>query len=133
LLKYAKANYAKGKLIIWGSSYSAALSIKLASEYPKTVNTVLSFSPGEYFSKPGKNHIAEAAKTIHFPVFITSAKNEASKWAGIYGAIPSKSKQKFVPTTAGNHGSRALWKRFPDSKDYWAAVNGFLKQFLPNP
>ncbi len=52
-MQYAKANYAQGKLIAWGSSYSAALVIKLASQHGDVVDGVLSFSPGEYFGRLG--------------------------------------------------------------------------------
>ena len=132
-LKYIKDNYAKGKIIIWGSSYSSALVIPLASEYTDLVSGVLSFSPGEYFARQGKSktYITDAAKKLSCPVFITSAKNEKPNWENVFKAIPSKTKMSFLPETKGNHGSRALWERFSDSKDYWKAVKEFLnKNFL---
>lgn len=129
-LDYVHKMYAPKILIIWGSSYSAALSLKLAAEYEEIVDGVLSFSPGEYFEKLGKSKtfIIESAANLKCPVFITSAKNEKDNWEPIYNAIPSKDKIYFLPKTKGNHGSRALWEEFKDSKDYWTAV----KQFLMN-
>lgn len=129
-LKYARKNYAEKELVLWGSSYSAALSLVVAGKHPKLCDRVLSFAPGEYFGRFGKSNtwVQENAKNIKVPVFITSAKNEFPRWEKIYRSIPGKKNQKFVPTTKGNHGSRALWNRFNDSKDYWKAVKTFLKK-----
>lgn len=127
-IEYAKKYYAEGNLIIWGSSYSAALVLKYAGESTNNVNGVLSFSPGEYFSSQGKSKtwITESASKIDIPVFITSAKGEKSSWSSIFAAIPSEQKVSFLPATAGNHGSRALWSKFGDSVYYWDAVEKFL-------
>ena len=126
---YAKERLAKGKLIIWGSSYSAALVLKYAGDHPD-MDGVLSFSPGEYFTGQGKSntYVTDAAAKIEAPVFITSAKGEKESWSGIYDAIPSEKKAYFLPETEGNHGSRALWEKFNDSEAYWAAVDAFLKE-----
>lgn len=131
-LKYARENYADGKLIVWGSSYSASLVLRIAGENPDLVDGVVSFAPGEYFGRLGKpgDWIASSAKKIKVPVFITSAKNEVARWEAIYNAIEGDSKTKYVPKTAGNHGSRALWKEFDDSAHYWEKVEAFVGDFL---
>ncbi|KZS41634.1 hypothetical protein AWE51_19740 [Aquimarina aggregata] len=121
---YVKKTYKPKKLIIWGSSYSSALVLKYAGDYPDAIDAALSFSPGEYFGD--KKFITKSASHIKAPVFITSAQNEKESWSGIYDVIPSNKKQSFLPKTKGNHGARALWDKFPDSKEYWAAVKGFL-------
>lgn len=127
-LRYAKSQYSESKTIAWGSSYSAALVLHIAGVQPELVDGVLAFAPGEYFSKQGKSKswIQETAVNIDVPVFITSARNEQCNWLAIYAAIPAKQKTTFIPTTQGNHGSRALWEQFDDSEDYWDAVNAFL-------
>jgi len=133
-VRYARSHYVKGKLVVWGSSYSAALVIKLAGDHPDLVDGVVSFSPGEYFSRFGKpsTWIRSSAAKIHKPVFVTSGKHETGRWTDIFVAIPSKSKIAFVPSTKGNHGSRALWSKFSDSKAYWQAVTTFLNtHFAP--
>ncbi len=48
---YAQKQFPKAKIILWGSSYSAALVLRLASQYGRQIAAVLSFSPGEYFKK----------------------------------------------------------------------------------
>jgi dienelactone hydrolase len=127
-IAYAKKKYNKAsQLIIWGSSYSAGLVLKIAGERDD-IGAVLAFSPGEYFKKMGKpaDWIAQSAKGIEIPVFITSAKLEKKKWWKISEAIPSTQKALFLPTKLGKHVSRALWKEFADHKEYWKAVKSFL-------
>ena len=127
-VKFAKKKHAKGKVILWGSSYSSALVLQIAGSEKKLVDGVLSFAPREYFGRFGKpgNWITQAAKSIKCPAFITSAKREKPQWQAIYDAIPGKNKAFFLPEAEGQHGSRALWKQFPESGDYWKAVKDFL-------
>ncbi len=82
--KYAKENLGIGKLIVWGSSYSAALSFVLCSKYQNDVLGMLAFAPGEYFESAGKgsDYIRRHAAKITVPVFVTSAKDEHKKWQG---------------------------------------------------
>jgi len=123
-IEYVKKEYPKAKkIIIWGSSYSSSLVLKLAGERDD-IDAALAFSPGEYFKK--KDYITEAAKKIQIPVFITSAKSEKKYWWDIYNVIPSKQKQYFLPEKGGQHGSRALWEKFPEHADYMKAVEKFL-------
>lgn len=130
-LKLVHKQYATGKVLLWGSSYSSALALRIAGSQPDLVDGVLAFAPGEYFARAGKSKtwIAESAKNIADPVFITSAKDEYANWKAIFAAVPVDAKTKFVPKTKGNHGSRALWVQFDDSQDYWVAVKAFLAQF----
>ncbi len=130
-LKWAKQRNPDSKIILWGSSYSSALSLRIAGEHPELLDGVLAFAPGEYFARLGKpkDWIARSAKNITVPAFITSAKAEARNWKSIFDAIPGNSKVKFLPRTTGNHGSRALWERFSDHADYWTSVKEFLSQF----
>ncbi|WP_299769780.1 alpha/beta fold hydrolase [uncultured Dokdonia sp.] len=122
---YVKKTYNPKKIIIWGSSYSSSLVLKYAGDNPNTIDAVLSFSPGEYFGD--KNFITSSTKTIQDPVFITSSKGEVKSWSHMYNVIPSKTKKLYIPRTAGNHGSRALWSTFDDNDGYWVAVKKFLK------
>ena len=130
-LKWVHQNQATDKVILWGSSYSSALALRIAGEHPDLADGVLSFAPGEYFIRFGKPNdwIASSAAKIKVPAFITSAKNEWNNWKRIYEAVPGDKKVKFLPETAGNHGSRALWKKFGDHDAYWTSVKGFLEQF----
>jgi len=127
-IDYVKKNYPKAsKTIIWGSSYSSALVLKIAGDRTD-IDAVLAFAPGEYFERLGKsNHyIVDSAQHINIPVFITSAKLEKENWWNIFQKIPSKNKQYFLPVTKGQHGSRALWEKFKEHQLYWKAVRQFL-------
>ena len=126
-VKYARSTLSTGKLIIWGSSYSAALSLRLAADI-KGVDAVVSFSPAEYFASQGmpRDYISVEASKLNMPVFVSSAKSEKNSWWGIYVSIPTDKKQYFLPETAGNHGSKALWAKYSDSREYWKAVEAFL-------
>ncbi len=126
-IDYVKKKFNKAsKLIIWGSSYSSALVLKIAGDR-KDIDGALSFAPGEYFPNKGKDYVTKSAINITKPVFITSAKNEKNEWWEIYNKIPSSKKAYFLPNENGQHGSRALWEIFPEHKDYWKAVTEFLK------
>lgn len=129
-LDFVKRNYQPSKLIIWGSSYSSALSLKLAGDRSDEIDAVLAFAPGEYFRRLGKSadYVTTSARKIKKPTFITSAKSEKTNWWGIYEAIPTTDKQFYLPSTKGNHGSRALWEKFSDNSGYWEAVKKFLNK-----
>ncbi|MEN8106675.1 MAG: alpha/beta fold hydrolase [Pseudomonadota bacterium] len=132
-LAYARRHYGKDGVIAWGSSYSAALVLKVAGDSSGLVDGVLAFSPGEYFERAGESEIwiQTSAQHITVPVFITSSRNEADKWAAIFAAIESGNKTSFIPVTDGRHGSRALWKKYPDSDAYLDAVQVFLERYFP--
>ncbi|MFT7484696.1 MAG: dienelactone hydrolase [Candidatus Paceibacteria bacterium] len=132
-LEHARKIYAQGKLIAWGSSYSSALVLKVAGDHTKLVDGVLSFAPGEYFERFGKpsTWIAASAKNIKCPAFITSATKERQNWQPIFDAIPKGKKHFYLPDTAGQHGSRALWEKFDDNGGYWEAVEVFLEGSFP--
>ncbi len=125
-INYVKAHYAKGKVLGWGSSYSAALILKLSGDEPHIVDGILTFSPGEYFTP--RVSVADSAKHITVPVFITSTRKEQKKTQTLFDVIPSK-KTYFLPKTNGDHGSKALWEKFEEHQAYWAGVKTFLEQF----
>lgn len=127
-LHLVRARYPKAKSIAWGSSYSAALVLVLAGEKKDLIDGVLAFSPGEYFARFGKpkNFVRKATGAISVPVFLTAAQNEATELKAIGKAITAPGKQLFVPNTAGNHGSKALWAEKEDSAAYWTTVRTFL-------
>ncbi|MFK5981355.1 MAG: alpha/beta fold hydrolase [Flavobacteriaceae bacterium] len=122
--QYVKNELNAPKIIIWGSSYSAALVLYLGSQHPNELAGILSFSPGEYFKIDG-NEIKSYTSKITCPVFITSAKNEHDSWKEMYDLIPSE-KSYFLPEVKGKHGSKALWKENDEHEDYWKAVKTFL-------
>jgi pimeloyl-ACP methyl ester carboxylesterase len=123
---FERTHHPMSKVLVWGSSYSAALVFLLAAKDSKIAG-VLSFSPDEYL---GKDNLAKnAAKHVTAPVFITSARGEADAAKHILDTVASKDKVQFVPKGAGEHGSSALLLEPEASKEYWTAVEAFLATF----
>jgi len=123
-VSYSKSELKANKIIIWGSSYSAALVMYLGAKYKNDIAGILAFSPGEYF-KIGNQTFSSYASGITRPVFISSSKKEQSSWQAIYDAIPGE-KYFYLPESEGFHGSRALWKSKEGNEACWKAVTEFL-------
>jgi len=120
-------------VILWGSSYSAALVFRVAAANPGKVAAVLAFSPGEYLWSP--NLVHEAAAKLTVPVFVTSAKDadEIGAARSILAAVSGQTKVQFVPATAGIHGASSLRsdRNAAGAADYWTAVDAFLHRVAP--
>ena len=115
------------KVIVWGSSYSAAMAFILGSKYKAQISAILAFAPGEYFKIDDKS-ISDYAKNINYPVFITSAKSEEQYWRPIYNNLNTDDKDFYLPKDEGYHGSKALWTEYDGSDLYWEAVTKFLEK-----
>ena len=121
----------QGPVLVWGSSYSAGLVFALAAAHPGSVNAILAFSPGEYFS--GLN-VAQAAARVRVPVYVTSA-NDAGEVAAaqtIADAVPGGLAVQFVPKV-GSHGSSTLRADADPVGEAanWDAVTRFLDRVAP--
>jgi dienelactone hydrolase len=127
-LHWSRDNGHTGPVIVWGSSYSAALVLLFAARHPQDVAAVLAFSPGEYLG--GSDTVGHAAAQVAVPVFVTSAStpDEVAAAKVILAASPATLKVQFVPKLAGVHGSSTLRSdRNPKgAAENWAAVRDFL-------
>jgi len=124
-LKYAQKHLKSKEIIIWGSSYSAALTFYMASKYPEAIKAIIAFSPGEYF-EIGDQGIVDFAAQVKCPVFITSAKSEEAYWKGIFEVL-SDPKYFYLPKGEGFHGSRALWNEKEGHEEVWEEVKEYLR------
>jgi pimeloyl-ACP methyl ester carboxylesterase len=122
-----------GKVVLWGSSFSAGLALHLAGERSDLVDGVIAFSPGEYFASVGKgtNWIQECAPKVECPVFVTSARSQEADWKAIYAALAAKHKVSFLPSGPGANGSEALWEESEGHAEYWTALEAFLARAFP--
>lgn len=120
-------NHSGKKIIVLGSSYSAALLLKIAKANDK-LSAIALFSPGEYLN--GIN-LQKESEGISIPVFATSSKKESKDVAKLLTAIKPENKTIFVPSADGDHGSKVLWPTAPDKDEYWNAFEGFLKKIEP--
>lgn len=122
--------WAKGQklpIVLWGSSYSAALTVLVAAEHSE-LRGALVFSPGEYLEDKGA--VRRAAAEVTIPLFITSARepDELADAKAIYAAAASREKTLYTPDKGGAHGSVALTADAnPEgASGVWNAVNAFL-------
>lgn len=124
------ASRRKLPVVLWGSSYSASLAFVVAAEHPGQVRALLAFSPDEYFD--GKPSVAEAAKKLGMPVFVTSAQDakEIAAAKAVLDAVPGGFKRQFVPVEGGVHGSSTLnaEKNPKGAEAVWKEVLLFLEQ-----
>jgi dienelactone hydrolase len=130
-LAFARADKAAGPVIVWGSSYSAALAFVLAAKHRGEVAAVLAFSPGEYLDRTS---VRDAAARVDCPVFVTSASSADEEAAAqrILDAVPSALKRQYRPKI-GVHGSATLRvDRDPSGAEAnWQAVIAFLDDAVP--
>lgn len=129
-LAWSKAAAGGAPLLIWGSSYSAALVFLLAAQNPGAISGVLAFSPGEYLSR-GDAVEAAAAKVL-VPVFITQAsdREEVETAKKILDRVAAADKTQYIPTGGGVHGSATLMldQNPKGAEENWQAVLRFLDQ-----
>ena len=130
-LAFARAKASGKGVLVWGSSYSAALVFLLAAKHPGDVTAVLAFSPGEYIQ--GES-VRGAAARLAVPVFVTSAsdKSEIAAAKAVVAAVPAGKGTQFAPHN-GVHGSSTLRKsaNAAGHDENWSAVEAFLKQAAP--
>ncbi|MGD1845432.1 MAG: alpha/beta hydrolase [Salibacteraceae bacterium] len=81
------------KIILWGSSYSASLALKVAVGNDK-VSKVVAFSPGEYLKGVKlSQEIGDLAK----PTFVTSSAKEANDVRKLMKGVKPKYVTQFAP------------------------------------
>ena len=127
-LAWGRAHADGAPVIVWGSSYSAALVFLLAAKHPGELQGLLAFSPGEYLGKPGA--VRQAAQTLTVPVFIDQAGSaeEIDAARQILDAVPARDKTQFIAATRSVHGSATLRadRNAAGAEEHWAAVLAFL-------
>jgi alpha-beta hydrolase superfamily lysophospholipase len=118
-------------VVLWGSSYSAALVFEVAAEHADQVSAVIAFSPGEYLKQSGA--VARASAQVYAPIYVTSSPDEVDAARQILAASPAAAKTQFVPKF-GVHGSSTLIEaRDPKgAAENWDHVLAFLAA-LPKP
>ncbi len=126
-LEYA-GKRAKGKVVLWGSSYSSSLAIVVAAKRPDLTDAVVSVSPGEYFAEYGlsRDWVKEHAARLSVPALVMGPAEERTQALSIYDAIPEGNKRLFVPQKGGRHGSETLWQKTPGHEEFRSAVAEFL-------
>lgn len=115
----------KKPVVIFGSSYSASLALKIGRSNPN-VHAVVAFSPGEYFQPD--LILKDQLNGFDKPVFVACSQREFTYMGDLLSAIPENRKTIFKPQVGpGEHGSKALWASCPSSNEYWLALLLFFK------
>ena len=68
-LQWGKAEAQGAPLLLWGSSYSAALVFLIAARNQGWAAGILAFSPGEYLER--RRDVRSAAEKVTVPVFVS--------------------------------------------------------------
>ena len=130
-LAWGKSQAGGAPVLVWGSSYSAALVFQLAAAHGADIAALLAFSPGEYLGTG--DAVRKAAKDVRVPVFVTQAsdEDELAQSRQILAATASADKTLFVPPGRGVHGSSTLRsdRNAAGAEANWAAVLAFLNRF----
>jgi len=121
-IKWVK-NRSNEPVILFGSSFSASLSLLIAKNNPN-VKAVIAFSPGEFFT-PGIS-VQSEIQDLKKPVFVASSHRENPYIDTLLSFVPSTNKTIFAPKTGGEHGSKSLWSNNPNSQEYWLALTMFF-------
>jgi len=130
-LLWARENRAHGKLVLWGSGYSASLAVVMAAEHPDLIDGVVAVSAGEYFTAVGKSDtwVCENAARVTCPALFLSPRSDEGEWKAIFEALGTDARASVL--YEGPRGSRALWPDSPGSRDGWTAVETFLRARFP--
>jgi len=115
----------KKPIILFGSSFSASLSLIIAKENPD-IKAVIAFSPGEFFNPDFS--VESKIKDLNVSVFAASSSRENPYVKEILSYIPDTNKTIFAPEKGGEHGSKSLWKSNPNNQEYWLALTMFFSK-----
>lgn len=112
-----------GPIIPWGSSASTYHALHLAADFPRAVEAVIVYSPGEYH--PSDTTLAQRyAARVQQPVYVASAVGEEDLTRPVFEAIPHHDKVLFQ-AAIGRHGAAIL----QEDEANWESLLAFLTQF----
>jgi len=115
------AQGATGPVVLWGSSMSANVVLKLSATTPARVVAALAFSPGEYRpDQPAEMRTVARALTI--PVLVAYGTGEREISRPVFLALTSKGSRELHATHA-RHGASILL----DDPANWREVERFLR------
>ena len=130
-LEFAREK-ARGKIIVWGSSYSAMLVLQLADENPEHIAGVLSFSPA---SGPPMNECQPEPylESLQLPVLVLKPLSEMeSDRSKNQQVLAEDNGHPFYIAKNGVHGSSMLVEERTGHPviDTWNVVTSFLENVI---
>jgi dienelactone hydrolase len=129
-IDYLADKYNK-QVTLWGSSYSAALSLFIVQQN-HNLNGLILFSPGDYLAEV-KGSLKGELTSIDIPFLMTSTQDEAEEITNVllHEVELSESQTQYTPSFEGYHGVRALWEGQEGSTEYWKEVWKILSVIYP--
>lgn len=128
VLSYAQDRFAGRTLLAWGSSFSAALVVRLAADYPDALAGVLAFSPASG-GPMGDCSANPYAERVSVPLMVLRPESEAGREtvAAQLRVFESAGHRTFV-SRPGEHGSSMLddERVGADTEPTWQVVEDFL-------
>lgn len=126
------ANKYDKKVTLWGSSYSAALSLFIVQK-SNHLNGMMLFSPGDYLAGE-KGSLKGRLASLDIPFLMTSTRQEAEEITTVLleGLSMADDQIQHIPSFEGYHGSSALWEGQNGAGEYWKAVDDFLAKLYPD-
>lgn len=118
--------YNKNSVVLFGSSYSASLSLVIARGNDD-VKAVIAFSPGEFF-RP-EIIVKDAVSGLSKPVFVASSEIEYEYVEEMLSGVSEANKYLYRPPKGkGVHGAKALWNSSESSDECWLELLMFFKR-----
>ena len=123
-IEYVKSREKDAEIVLFGSSFSAALCLKIAKERPD-IKAVIAFSPGEFFTP--QISIKKIISGISIPIYVGSTKSEFPYIKEMFEDVKPQKLVIFRPEKAdGLHGAKTLWWESPTRNEYWLSLLFFL-------
>ena len=123
-INYLSNTAFRNRFIIFGSSFSASLAMKVANQNWR-IAAVVAFSPGEYFRPVSAK---DWFQDFDQPLFVTSTKREQPFVSELIKDIPAHLVTKFYPEGDGVKGAPALWSENSESSNNWFSLMLFLNK-----
>ncbi len=116
-----------GKIVLWGSSYTAGRLFSVIADRPAEVAAAIAMSPGRGYVQRGSNGEPSWAEQVHVPVFMTWPESEfTEERAATFEQLASQDKV-LHRQQGGRHGSSTLHSEHnPNCEDVWKGIESFL-------
>jgi len=123
-IEYVLSREKDAEIVLFGSSFSASLCLKIAKERPD-IRAVIAFSPGEFFAP--QISIKKTISGISIPMFIGCTKSEFPYVKDMFANVKPQKLIIFRPEKAdGLHGAKTLWWESATRNEYWLSLLFFL-------
>lgn len=119
------AGISKEKMLLFGSSYSASLVLKIANKDDR-VKAVIAFSPGEYFGSA--LNVKKAIAGFDKPAYVASSASEAKFVIEMLSDVKSVQVKRFAPVSGGEHAAKSLFKTSKEHDQYWLTLFSFMEK-----